>query len=232
MVYTHYGGIQKEKRSKIPTLIAIALGILLVLSLIAFQRAFATPSSGPGDVRINVNSSTWVSNYPTGPGLLPVDGAGQVNGGFSTAERNGIQLALRAQQRGVGPVTPVPSDNEKVGIYNVSTGADPNSLGNRAWWNFDWSVDLRNARGVYAGKTMGDYTLTLTSNMWGNMSINPSAFKPYSANTILYQESANPGYVPGFNMNNENTYDLRLSLKPKTFNGPELAILITVNAQN
>jgi hypothetical protein len=43
MVYTYYGGIQKEKRSKIPTLIGVVAALLLAVSLFAFQRAFAAP---------------------------------------------------------------------------------------------------------------------------------------------------------------------------------------------
>ncbi len=43
MVYTYYGGIQKEKRSKIPTLIGVVVAVLLAVSLFAFQKAFAAP---------------------------------------------------------------------------------------------------------------------------------------------------------------------------------------------
>ena len=45
MVYTYNQGVQKEKRSKIPTIIAVVMVVLLGLSLLAFQKAFALPPS-------------------------------------------------------------------------------------------------------------------------------------------------------------------------------------------
>jgi hypothetical protein len=95
----------------------LALGALLVLA--AGNTAFAKPASGPGKVAVGLDVSVWDSGLALdlGAGIFPVGGAGQLNGEFTTAERLGIQIGLRAQERFVGPLEASPNQNRKIGIY-------------------------------------------------------------------------------------------------------------------
>ena len=134
------------------------IGIFLVLLMLTIGTASAKgPASGSGNVMVGTDVSVWDSDFGDPSALsvplAPIGGSGQVNGGFTIAERNGIQIGLRAQERRVGPVEPIPNNNGKVGVYEVETGIDPNAPPTTlAWWNYDWHVDLRGAKGQYAGK--------------------------------------------------------------------------------
>ena len=138
-----------------------------------------------------------------------------------------------AQERFVGPLNATPNKNGKVGIYEASIGFS-DDLG-RATWNYDWHVDLRNAQGVAAGKTLADYDLTLETDMFTSqfgfpvpIDLTFGGFIP--GNVVLYQASLNPVFgATGFAPSVVGTYNLRLVLTPKTFNGPPLAVSIQVN---
>ena len=156
-----------------------------------------------------------------------------MNGEFTIAERYGIQIGLRAQERFVGPLVAIPNQNGKVGIYEADAGEGVDSI---AKWNYDWHVDLRGAHGVAAGTTLGDYFLTLETNIATILFTFPvpvdlkfGGIIPDA--TILYQSSQNPNFGNvQFNANISKTYNFRLVLTPKTFNGPPLKVAIQVDA--
>lgn len=217
-----------------------AFVLLLAIALTAATAGTAVangkgPVSGPGDVAVGVDVSVWDSTVLPDPanGIFPIGGAGQLNGEFTTAERLGIQIGLRAQERFVGPLEATANKNGKVGIYEAETGTS-DALG-RATWNYDWHVDLRNARGVAAGTTLADYDLTLETDMFASqfgfpvpVDLTFGGFVP--GNAVLYQSSFNPVFgATGFDPLAVDTYSLRLVLTPKTFNGPSLAVSIEVN---
>jgi hypothetical protein len=192
------------------------------------------PASGPGHVLIGVDASVWDSGIPFDPpnGIWPIGGGGQINGEFTVAERNGIQIGLRAQERTVGPIMAVPNRNNKVGIYEAASGVGVTGLAN---WNYDWHVDLQNAQGVARGTDLSDYDLTLDTNISTTLygapvPVDLTGGGIIAGNAVLYQNSWNPlfGNVE-FNPFVAGTYDFVLTLTPKTFNGPPLQVTIQVN---
>ena len=101
-------------------------------------------------------------------------------------------------------------------------------------------MDLRNAQGVAAGKTLADYHLTLETDMFTGLQFFPFPTFPVPidltfgglvpGNAVLYQSSQNPVFGnDDFDPAVVGTYNLRLVLTPKTFNGPSLAVSIQVN---
>lgn len=194
------------------------------------------PRSGPGLVEIGIDASTWSSNEPTGDGLIPIGGSGQVNGEFTIARRLGIEIGLRAQERFVGPIMAVPNHNNQVGIYQAETGFS--DAQGRATWNYDWHVDLRNAYGVARGRSLGDYVLTLEADIADStlfgfplpLDLTFGGFIP--DDTVLYQSSQNPKFGnPSFDAAAPGTYEFTLVLTPKSFRGPPLKSSITVQVQ-
>lgn len=208
--------------------LAAALACALLVPL-----ATAKPVSGPGKVRIGADASVWDSSVPPSPGILPIGGAGQINGEFATATRYGIEIGIRAQERLVGPIEPTTGKNNRVGVYDVETGE---SSPGRAWWNYDWHVDLSGAKGVARDTSLEDYDLTLETD------IAPALFGfpvpvdltfggAVPGDTILYQSSQNPTFGNAeFDLSDEETYSFKLVLTPATFNGPPLAAAMTVVA--
>lgn len=193
----------------------MALGLMAV-------SAIAAPPSGPGDVTVGTDVSSW--NV----------GSGQFNGQFVTVERNGIEVGLRAQQRFVGPLPVTPNQNGKVGIYEAATGVSSGT--NNGTWNYDWHVDLANAKGVAKGTTLSDYTVVLEQDyaptVFGQSSpVDLTPFEgPFNPAGALFQGSFNPGFGNvDYDPNVERTYNLRLVVTPETFNGPALAVTIEVN---
>jgi hypothetical protein len=211
-----------------------ALALLLATTGTAYGEG---PVSGPGNVAVGVDASTWTSDLAQDPnqGFFPIGGSGQLNGEFSTAERYGIQIGLRAQERFGGLLGATPSLNGKIGTYQAETGF---STGTRATWNYDWHVDLRNARGVAAGTTLADYDLTLETDMFSSLFGSPDPADLtfgytdpnfVAPNAVLFQESFNPDFGNSeFDSLGEDTYHLSLILTPKSFNGPPLEVTIEV----
>lgn len=212
-------------------LFVITLAVLL--STIGTASAQG-PVSGPGKVTVGVDASTWTSGSPSGPGLIPIGGSGQVNGEFTIATRNGMEIGLRAQLRFLGTLTAFSNQNGKVGIYEADAGF---STGTRATWNYDWHVDLRGAFGVAAGTTLGDYFLLLETDIASALFGDPipldltfGGFIP--DDTILYQSSQNPDFGNvEFKAEDVKIYNFRMFLIPKTFSGPPLTVSIQVDVQ-
>ena len=121
-----------------------------VLALFSAATAYSsTPCDEPGIVG---GGQTGVSPGFIGPpNSLGWDvGGGQCNGSFAITSDpkfhasgkladKGIELALLAEQRGVGQV----ANNN--GDYLVQTGSDPNKA-TRAWWN--WQASIANHGGL------------------------------------------------------------------------------------
>lgn len=182
-----------------------------------------------GPVTVGTDASEWDSETEADEenGIYPIGGGGQVNGEFTIAERNGVQIGLRAQKRFVGTIE---ASGDRVGVYESTTGF---SSGTRAVWNYDWHVDLRGAKGRLAGKTLGDYDLTLETNIADELfgaDIPMDLTFGSLENGVLYQGSWNPDFGNDtFDPTVEDTYTFRLILTPKTFRGAPLAVQIRVN---
>lgn len=206
-------------------------GLLAVLVLVLAAPALARPASGPGEVTVDTDVSQW--NV----------GSGQPNGEFVTAERLGIEIGLRAQERFTGPLEATASPNGKVGVYQASVGS---TGGNNATWNYDFHVDVSGARGVARGTTLDDYRLELEQDftdqsLFGVLGAHPVSLplgeEPddgvCSADTVsstLCQQSWNPGFGnDDFDPTVPGTYHLRLVLTPETFDNPPLAVAIEVD---
>jgi|GEM_PF-2957551 hypothetical protein len=182
-----------------------------------------------GKVTVGTDASVWDSDIPRDDteGIYPIGGSGQINGEFAIAERKGIQIGMRIQERREGTYE---ASGKRVGVYESETGF---SSGTRAVWNYDWHVDLRNAEGKLAGKTLGDYDLTLETDIaesiFGFNVPFDLTFGDFN-NGVLYQGSFNPDFGNDtFDPTLEATYSFRLVLTPKTFNGGPLAIKVQVN---
>lgn len=193
----------------------------------------AAPSAAQEQSRFGVLASEWDSATVAVPSVIvPVGGSGQVNGGFVTGERYGVQVGLRAQERFAGPILPV-SRSKQTGVYQASTGF---STGANATWNYDLHIDLRNAQGVAAGKTLGDYTLVLDSDISTSFfgCTFPCDLSSGLPPTLeLFQTSQNPRFGnPSFDATVEDSYFFTLTLTPKTFNGPAISARIRVDVSN
>ena len=101
------------------------IGITLALCLGAMGTAWAKgPVTGPGNISIGVDASEWSSDTVTDfVTVIAVGGSGQLNGGFTVAERYGIQIGLRAQDRFIGPLSAGSNQNGKIGIYEAVANA-------------------------------------------------------------------------------------------------------------
>ena len=191
----------------------------------------SAPATAQEQSRFGVDASEWDSaTVPVTAVIIPVGGSGQVNGQFVTGERYGVQVGIRAQERFTGPL--LATRAKQTGVYGATSGYGVPPL---ATWNYDLHIDLRNAQGVAAGKTLGDYTLVLDSD------IGPAFFGcPFPCDfgvglppTVkLFQTSLNPYFGNAtFNALSVDTYFFTLTLTPKTFNGPSITARMRVDVQ-
>jgi hypothetical protein len=128
----------------------------------------------------NASAITYNANLP-GPGWY--NGTGPVNGGFTIDTENGVEAALRASIRGVGPVTPV------LNAYTVPTGLD--ASGTHALWSFDYSVNPGNITGTTAVITIFDQTTGLTASFADTPATRIPALLGDTTNGNGYQNSEN-----------------------------------------
>ena len=207
----------------------------LTVSCFALAAALAIPlqaadkdRSGPGKTRFGVEVTEWSSDTALVPGIVPIGGAGQVNGNFVTAERNGVQIALRAVERFSPNPLPIVRDVQTA-IYVAEAGTS--DVQGRATWNYDVHVDLRGAKGVAAGKTLADYDLLLVTDYATTVFGLPvpldlgvvATVLNGDPNVVLFQLSWNPVFGgTGFDPLVEGNYNFSLVLTPRTFNGPSL----------
>jgi hypothetical protein len=154
-------------------------------------------------------------------------GSGNINGNWTASTENNVELGLRTIHRGVAPVAPTSTN-----IYNVPTGF---STAPRAWWNFDYSVNLR-ADGT-GTLTLADVipNITVLNTTNGQLlNFNPFVTTPDNAifGNYAFQNSENLTFsfvallngAFGFDVNQNNTFIITLSLL-----GPEGARLGSVN---
>jgi hypothetical protein len=163
-------------------------------------------------------------------------GSGQFDGEFITAEKQGIVIGLRAQERFVGTLDVSGTKGNRVGVYHADTGSTGGD--NNGTWNYDWSVDLSGAKGT----TLSDYSLTLeqdftSESLFGILGSDPVVLPMPdvcdSPTATLCQQSWNAGFGNGdYDPFAEGTYTLRLVLTPETFNGPSIAVVIKVVASD
>lgn len=188
-----------------------------------------TPSGKPAHaaaptITVGGEVSNWESGTYFDPpnGLFGIGGSGQLNGEFTIAERDGVQIALRAQERFVGPL---PASGKKIGRYEAEAGfSSPGPSNNNATWNYDIHVDLRGS-----GTTWEDYDVvfSLTNVIPGLGPIDLTL----PDNTVLFQTSQNPGFGNDtFDPEKKGTYNLKLALYPKD-GGPELSVAIQVRVR-
>lgn len=168
-----------------------------------------------------------------------VIGSGQFDGEFITAESQGVVIGLRAQERFVGPIEVTGAQGDRVGVYEANTGKTGSATDNLGTWNYDWHVDLSDAKGNAKGKTLSDYKLVLEQDfteesLFGVLGNDPVVLPIPAvcdgATATLCQQSWNPGFGnTDYDPDEVRTYNLRLVLIPETFNGQPLAVSIQVN---
>ena len=173
------------------------------------------------------NASTVYDTSLVAPGVY--FGSGNPNTDWTVNTDGSIELGLATIHREVGAVVPTSTN-----IYNVPTGNDSPFNSARAWWNFNFSVNLR--AGGTGTLTLGDVTPTLQIQDYlhgTSLTFNPfTAFPDNSAfdgtNTrngnvsgqqattgdVGFQNSENLVFFPslGFDMNANDTFLITLSL--------------------
>jgi hypothetical protein len=200
---------------------------VVVLASTAFSAAAI--AAGVNQVTVGAMVTEWDSATPLNPalGIYPIRGAGQINGEFVIAERDGIQIGLRITDRTDGLLE---ASGKRTGTYRASTGYDTGTL-DRAEWNYDWHVDLR-----YSGTTLADYDLTLTQTFTPKLNGSagpldlkfPDLLNSLLDNAVLYQSSQNPVFFnDSFDVDKEGTYHLMLKLQPRN-GGPPLIAQVKV----
>lgn len=217
------------------TVVALAVG--LVGTALAAQTSSGNAANSLGKTTLD---TTVVDNG----GVEMLYGDGIPNGEWNTAEVQGIVLGLRATDRTDGLLDVTGTNGNRVGVYNASTGFD-GTTSNRAEWNFELSVDLRNATGNAEGKTVADYSLSVQQDFADfdltNLTM-PDHVCPGPDTNIggyvneaatICQQSWNPIFFGApYNPADETTYNIRLVLTPKTFSGAPLAVAIQVVVTN
>ncbi|MEJ0017382.1 MAG: PEP-CTERM sorting domain-containing protein [Acetobacteraceae bacterium] len=141
--------------------IAIAAlgGILLAGNAgatVAYNTTLASPNGSPPDLGTSTsgNNASWFN------------GSGNPQGGFTVVTDNGIELGLRAKQRGQLPIY-WNSDN----LYYVPTGLS----GGAAFWNYEFSIDVR--PGGVGAHTLSEYVFGLTiSDGVNTQTVNPVTY--------------------------------------------------------
>ncbi|MGC4083726.1 MAG: hypothetical protein QM736_16850 [Vicinamibacterales bacterium] len=66
------------------------------------------------------------------------NGTGNPQGGFTVVTDNGIEIGLRAKHRQDPNVI-----HTSTNVYDVQPGSQDGIVTNRAWWNYEWSIDLQ-----------------------------------------------------------------------------------------
>jgi hypothetical protein len=203
------------------------LGLAIALLVAPTVAQGAAPCNEPDTVG---GGELGVSPGPVGPpNSLGWDvGSGQCNGSFTvtsdsafpSADGDGIELGMRAEQRSVGQVA------NGGGDYEVQTGADPTNPA-RAWWNFQHSIAYDGAIGdldqlVFAIRT--DAGSAVPAPPADLLAMRPTIddrnnqSNPTSTYSDLYQTSQNPlfgwltdGASGPYNINEDGAWTLTLA---------------------
>lgn len=245
-------------------LLSLAIAVLFAGTLGACEETPTTPEDSLSEQHASFSHQT-VGSEAGSLGKVTVDtevsewnvGTGQPNGEFITAEVQGVEIGLRAQERFEGLLGVTGDQGDRVAVYEAPAGPSPRSAGdNNGTWNYDFHVDLSNAKGRHAGKSLSDYKLVLEQDfteqsLFGVLGSDPvqlpldaqanggvcvnDTFDPDN----LCQQSWNPGFGnspareangegAAYDPDEERTYTLRLVLTPETFNANPLAVVIRV----
>jgi hypothetical protein len=201
------------------------MGVWLAVVCVATVPVSAAAPGPHAVTQSGANVSVWDSSIPADvlTGVLPIGGAGQVNGDFVVATENGVQIGIRAQRRFSQSVDPLPNVKRgHEGIYIADSGtSDPFGA---ATWNIDVHLDLTGASGGAAATTLADYDFELRMDVAGKMEVvDLGTLGPIPPNTVLFQTSQNPVLNdPAFDPDADAVYRFELRLKPRSFAGPTM----------
>ena len=130
------------------TRIALAAAALLAAgSARAAGLSYNTTLASPNTLAADPGLSTTTNNASWFNGT-----SGNPQGGWTVDTENGVELGLRAKQRGALPIY-WNSGN----LYSAPAGT---GSGGRAIWNYEWSVDVRPGGGG-TGLTLSDVTVQM-----------------------------------------------------------------------
>jgi hypothetical protein len=208
----------------------LSLAVRAALAGLAVLFA-ATPRGEAGPtVSFDANVKEWSSSTLPGPGIYPIGGSGQINGGFVVSTgSDGAQIGLRGFLRTIG-FLPQTNDGVLTATYFAPTGSPG---GNLARWNAEFDIDLRGT-----GHTINDYTATVTLTDRGGLVTGPVDLVLtglIDSDAVLYQDSENPGFplfapaFPAFDPNAPGVYSFDLKLTPRTFTGDTLEVNMNVD---
>jgi hypothetical protein len=187
-----------------------------------FRWGLVAALAAVSTVATAAHASTAYDTSLASPGLYFGSGNSGQNFGWTVNTVNGVELGLTTIHAYVGGLHPTVNN-----VYNVPTGDAGPAHTNRAYWNFDFSVNLQGA-----GLTIGDITPTLTVQNLGNgtqVSGNPLlAFNdtqgygssgvdsPYTSSDYAFQNSENlvfGQFAPlSFDENADDTFLITLAL--------------------
>lgn len=247
-------------------IVSLTVVAFFALALGACQEAPTTPGESLSTEH-SVSSQKTVGSQAGSLGKVTFDtevsswdiGTGNPNGEFITAEGQGVVIGLRALERFEGLLGVTGTKGNRVAVYEAPAGfsSDPNE-DNLGTWNYDFHVDLSDAKGRHAGKTLSDYRLLLEQDFTGQSLFGalgsdpvelPLTAEPPTGEGVcsndsfdpdeLCQQSWNPGFGNGptreaagqgaaYDPDEERTYHLRLVLVPETFNAQPLAVAMRV----
>ena len=190
-------------------LVSLVAGLLLALS--GTVAAHATPSYG---------------NISVPPGVF--FGSGNVNGNFTIDTANGVQIGLRAKNRGTGATIDGSS-----GIYHATFGlCNPLCTGGpKAAWNYEFSVytgavDLSNflvqlridtnpGAGTSFVTIANAFTNWPDNEYWNGTTKRVGGLPQVGEDAV--QQSSNPlfgnsGFQPGFNPFSPGLYEIEMTV--------------------
>jgi hypothetical protein len=168
------------------------------------------------------HAATVYNTSLASPGVYFGTGNSGQNFGWTVNTENGVELGLTTIHAFVGGLNPTTNN-----IYNVPTGNAGGAHTNRAYWNFDFSVNLLNS-----GLTIQNISATLTVlNIGNGLSVTgdpllafpdtqgwsgSSVDSPYTSTDIGFQNSENLVFSQfaglSFDENANDTYLITLSL--------------------
>ena len=177
---------------------AVYFGIIL-FAIAGMFVVVLTPQIASAQKELNSDVSVWDSSVPidVSAGIFPIGGSGQIAGNFAvdtfTKKDTAIQVALRAQERFVGPIEPIGN------VYFVPVGESPPGF---PLWNFDWSLDFGTEfLETQLGKdltslNMEDFTVILEiEDLEGNIfTLDFGDFSNLIGPIVLSQSSQNIGF--------------------------------------
>lgn len=141
------------------------------LGIAGLFGAFALLTAGAAQATAVTTFNADLAN-PASSGSDPnfYNGSGNPNGGFVVTTNNGIELGLRAKHRqDPNTLAPIGLTGNDGHIYSVPTGSQSATVTDRAWWNYEFSIDLR-PNGV-GSLTLADVlpysTMTVIDNTQG-----------------------------------------------------------------